>query len=247
MRWATPISAGMRQRKTPLPPIIDNDPEKPIRPFGGKAAPFTPEEGTGLRDQLNRLATDDKKAETALHKICEGLQTCQTELMLQAIPRRPTSDLLKPLVAAAKTGRFNQKNPKQWLQDALIYGAQKVGTDVKVVMTGDCAAVKVAAKKALASKLWEEKSRRPVHTIHDEYTALLRQIYKDLTGSEPSLTRQTDASKTTGPHVVTGKAADFFRAAMAPLGASDEQVAEAILDRKLDRKKSRIKLAAARP
>lgn len=227
MRQATPTSSGMRHRKIDPPPIID---PKAARPFWGDAAPFTLEEGQELWDQLNRLTPDAAKAYVMFEKIRAAMQRCQAQLQLQVIPRRSTSDVSKPLRAAAETGKFNPK--KQWLCDALIFGAQKAGISVGAVNEGNCAAVKVAAKTALAARIGHEKPGRPANTAQDEYTAHLRDIYKQLTGRKPTITRATDATKTAEKHKVTGKAPDFFRAAMAPLGASDDQVAEAILDRK---------------
>ena len=198
----------MRQRKTPLPPIIDNDPKSPIRPFWADAA----------------------KTQVAFEKTRDALQNCHTELRLQAIPRRPASDARKPLVTAAKKGRFNQE--KQWLLDALRHGAAKAGTNVKSVMAGNQNATRKAAQAALGGKLRLEKSGKTPNTAQKDYAAQLRNIYMELTGDIPRFTRSTTTSKTKGPYRVTGDAPDFFRAAMAPLGASDDKVAEAILGRK---------------
>jgi len=220
----------MRQRKTPPPPIIDTDPKKPTRPFGGASAPFTSDEGKDIRDQLTRLTPDLKKTDKAFSTICAAMLECQIQLTLEAIPLLPTVDVRKTLKTAAKTGRFNQK--KQWLRGFLEYGANKTGINVASVMASDPNAVRKAALAALDSKLLMGTPGKKKATAQREYIAVLHKVYTNLTKSKPSFTRSADQALANGRHMVRSGAADLFRAAMAPLGASDDKIAEAILGRK---------------
>ena len=216
--------------KTPPLPLV-----RPGRPTA-ELAPFSPEEADEVLKQMSRQSRDAKAVSSEFGRLREALAVAHAAISLDLVPTKKLSDVKKPLNAAANTGRLAR--PSMGVRNAIEYGAALACVDIAAIKAGDADAIRQAAKAALKSNLLKDRAGRPMKAARDQYVAVARSVYEQLTGRPATFTRTTGkrpgakSGKNMDPGKIVGSGADFMRAALAPLGASDDQVAEAILNRR---------------
>jgi hypothetical protein len=215
---------GMTRR---IYPLVD-----PQRKSPGKwdEAPFTLEEAAALKQQIESLTDDKKKKDKSFEELRNALMKAQSDLNLEALdPQVKLSDKTRRLKATARSGENKLKD--EWEHEALKFGRFRAGIPANKIKTGNKSAIRTAAEEVFKSGLFKGKPGRPKNHARDEYVAVGRTIYTQLTGKAPTYTRRTENSKKKAD-LISGQSVDFMRAALRPFDPSDEQIAEAIFDRK---------------
>ena len=220
---------GMTRR---IYPLVDPQRQRPVKP---DVAPFTPKEAAALKQQIESLTDDKKKKDKSFEELRNALMKAQSDLTLEALdPQVRLSDQTRRLKATARSGEIKLKEP--WEHNALDFGRLRARIPANKIKTGNKSAIRTAAEEVFKSGLFKGKPGRPKNRARDEYAAVVRTVYTELTGKAPTFTRVSDNSKKHEPGTITGECFDFMRAALRPFDASDEQIAEAILDRKSRRR-----------